>query len=706
MQCIENIGWDWMAILGRHLLKAGACAALVLTVLGCSGRETMADASGDAEVTLGRDWYTYGGDHNQQHYSPLDQISAADIDRLSLAWYHDIDAHDAFTTPLAVDGVLYYAAGMSVVTALDAATGEELWTFDPDVASQPEAAVRMRAGWAVRGISYAKGKVFVATREGRVIAIDAKTGEQVWSVQSLDKAPNGYITGIPFVAGNNVVIGFGGADYDVTRGYVTAYDIDTGKKSWRFFIVPGNPADGPDGEVSDPQMALVAKTWTGEWWKYGGGGTVWNAMTYDPKYDRVYIGTGNGYPWNHKIRSPEGGDNLFLASIVALDAKTGEYIWHYQANPGDTWDFNNAMDIQLTQLAIGGKSRDVIVHAPKNGFYYVIDRADGKLLSAEKFGKVNWAEGVDMATGRPIENPDARYPDGKPFMLYPFPFGAHAVQAMSHSPATGLTYIPVMEGARWHADPPNMKDFKVKHGMFINTGLGAGPSSGPPTPPSSGKLVAWDPVTQKSVWEQPQPDMFSGGVLSTKGNLVFQGQTSGEFVAFSADKGEKLWSFNAQNGMLGAPISYSVNGKQYVSVIASFRSSYPSTPAWPYRQQQRRVLTFAIDGKATLPPFERQVEEIADDPDFVVDEAKAKIGGGVYNTSCIICHGVGMREGGAAPDLRNSMVPLDADIFRQVVHDGILMSRGMGKFDNLSDDELEGLRHYIRQQARASKASR
>lgn len=673
-----------------HLIFLGALA-LSAGVASCTG-----GASGDAPV-LGEDWYTYGGDDRELHYSPLDQINAGNTGELGLSWFHDIDAHDAYTTPIVVDGVLYYAAGMSVLTALDAVTGEQLWSYDPDVASQPGAKISQRAGWAVRGITYSDGKVFVATREGRLIAVDAKSGKPVWSVQTLDQAENGYITGVPYIAGDNVVIGFGGADYDVVRGYVTAYNIKTGKKAWRFFTVPGNPADGFENKA----MEMAAKTWTGEWWKFGGGGTVWHAMAYDAKYDRIYIGTGNGLPWNQKIRSPDGGDNLFLASVVALDAKTGEYVWHYQTNPGDSWDFNDAMDIELTQLTIDGKPRDVILHAPKNGFYYVLDRATGKLLSAEKFGPVNWADKIDMKTGRPVENPAARY-DGKPFLLYPFPYGAHGVQAMSHSLQTNLTYIPVMEGGRWHADPANIKDWKMNPGMRINAGLGPVPPEFK-TPPAKGKLIAWDPVAQKQVWEQPEPDMFGGGVLSTAGNLVLQGQVSGEFVAYTADKGQKIWTFDAQNAILGSPISYSVKGKQYIAVISSFRSSYPSDPKWDYRQQRRRVLVFALGGKVKLPPFKQVEVEIQDDPKFVIDADKAAIGAGVYNTTCVVCHGVGMMAGGAAPDLRSSTVPLDADTFKQVVHDGILMSRGMGAFEDLSDEQLEGLRHYIRQRARETK---
>ncbi|MCB2078260.1 MAG: PQQ-binding-like beta-propeller repeat protein, partial [Novosphingobium sp.] len=506
------------------------------------------------------------------------------------------------------------------------------------------------------------------------------------------------ITGAPRVVEGLVVIGNAGADLGA-RGYVSAYDAETGELAWRTYTVPGNPAKG----FESPAMEKAAKTWTGEWWKFGGGGAVYHSMTYDPKYDRVYLGTGNGFPWNQKIRSPGGGDNLYLASIVALDAKTGKRVWHYQTNPGVTWDFNNAMDIGLADLEIDGQKKSVILHAPKNGFYYVIDREDGKLLSTGKFAKVNWADKIDMKTGRPDINPEALYPDGKPFVLFPFPNGAHGVQAMAHSPKTGLTYIPVMEGGRVHIDPQNMKEWSPKLGMFVNTGLGAPPPD-IKTDPAVSKLVAWDPVKQEKAWEVPEPNTFNGGVLATGGNLVFQGLNSGEIVAFAADSGKKLWSFDAQNGILSAPISYRVDGKQYVTVIASFRSSFANKPNWDYRQQKRRVLTFALGGKETLPKAEPYTLDVVDDPGFVVDPAKAAIGAGIYGTSCVICHGGGMIAGGAAPDLRMSPVPLDPDAFRSIVHDGALMGQGMGKFDVLTDEELEGLRHYIRQRARETKA--
>lgn len=667
-------------------LAAGA-AVLTLSTAVISRSES----AGPAAVN----WSSFGGDDSEQHYSPLAQISEANVGKLGLAWSYDVDTSDSYTQPLEVNGVIYFAVGLSVVHAVDARTGKLLWQYDPDVASQPEAKWRLRAGWGTRGIAYKDGTIFTATREGRLIAVDAKTGKPRWSVKTLDEAEGAYITGPPWVAGDKVVIGFGGADYNPVRGYVTAYDIKTGKKAWRWYVVPGDPAKGFENKA----MEAAAKTWTGEWWKWGGGGSVFHAMAYDAKYDRIYIGTGNGFPWNIKIRSPGGGDNLYLASIVALDVKTGNYVWHYQVNPENSYDWNDAMDIQLADIMIGGRKRSVLMHAPKNGFFYAIDRETGKFIQAGEFSKQNWAKRIDPVSGRPELNPDAQYPGGKAFMMYPFPNGAHGVQAMSFSPMTGYSYIPVMEGGRVVTDPANLKDWNYKPGMMVNTGLGAPPANMVP-PVATSKLVAYDVANNKIAWSVPQPGVFNGGTLATAGDLVFQGTNDGMLNAFSAKTGRKLWSWPVQNGILSAPISYSVGGKQYVSVITGFRSSFPNKPNWDYRQQQRRLLTFTIGGVKKLPKVDPVDEPIQDDPAFVVDADKAKIGAGIYNSSCVICHGSGMMAGGAAPDLRKSGVPLDAETFKSVVHDGALMARGMGSFTQLSDADLEGLRHYIRQRAR------
>lgn len=679
--------------LARAALFAGAATLLVSAVQGPAAAPT-------AKPVDGRDWYTFGGNENQDHYSPLAQINQANVKGLGLAWSYDLDTFDGYTQPLEVAGTLYFAVGHSVIHALDARTGKLKWQYDPKVADAPEAQWRMRAGWGIRGIAFRDNKVITATRDGRLLAVDARNGKLQWSVQTLDEpvSHGAYISGPPLVAGNVVIIGFGGGDYSAVRGYVTGYDLTTGKKLWRFYTVPGDPAKG----FEDKAQEAAAKTWGGDWWKFGGGGAVWHAMTYDPKYDRVYIGTGNGLPWNAKIRSPGGGDNLYIDSIVALDAKTGKYAWHYQVSPGDSSDFDNDEDMALATMTVKGVKHDVLLQAPKNGFYYVIDRANGKVLSHGKFAQVNWAKDIDDDTGRPEINPESLYPDGKPAVVYPFPNGAHGVQAMAHSPQTGLTYIPVMVGGRVQIDPPNIKEWKLKEGMFTNTGLGA-PPPGIVVPPARSTLVAWNPATQQKAWEIPQPNTFNGGVLATGGKLVFQGLNTGDFGAYNAETGEKLWAFDAQNGILAAPISYSVGGRQYVTVIASFRSSFANQPNWDYRQQKRRVLTFALGTQRKLPKFTRVAEPVVDDPAFVIDPKKVAVGAGIYGTSCVICHGGGMIAGGAAPDLRKSSIPLDKDAFYQVVHEGALMGRGMGRFNVLSDDEVEAVRHYIRQRARDTK---
>ncbi|WP_068090359.1 PQQ-dependent dehydrogenase, methanol/ethanol family [Novosphingobium rosa] len=658
-------------------------------------------AGGPTPAPARSDWHAFGGDSTEQHYSPLDQINQGNVSQLGLAWTYDIDTFDSYTQPLEVDGVVYFAVGNSVIHALDARTGKLLWQYDPDVASQPEAKTRMRAGWGTRGIAYKDGMVFTATREGRLVAVDAKTGKLRWQVKTLDEAENGYITGPPWVAGDVVVTGFGGADYSPTRGYVTGYDLKTGKKRWRWYVVPGDPAKGFENKT----MEMAAKTWSGEWWKYGGGGTVWHAMAYDPKLDYIYIGTGNGFPWNQKIRSPGGGDNLFLGSIVALNAKTGEYVWHYQANPGNTYDFTSTMDIELADITINGKLRHVLMQAPKNGFFYALDRETGQFISAGEIAKQNWAKSIDPVTGRPEMNPDSLYLDGKAFVMYPFPNGAHGVQAMSFSPKTGLSYVPVMDGGRVVVDPANVKDWHYRPGMFVNTGLGAPPAN-LTVPSASSRLVAWDVAANRIAWQVPEPGIFNGGTMATGGNLVFQGLNDGSFNAYSAQDGKKLWSYAMQNGMLAAPMSYSLGGKQYVTIITGFRSSYANTPNWDYRQQKRRVMTFALGATKQLPKAEVADAPIVDDAAFVIDPAKVKIGAGIFNTSCVICHGVGMAAGGAAPDLRKSSIPLDAAGFAAVLHDGALMSRGMPGFGNLTPEEIEGLRHYIRQRARESLAAK
>ncbi len=668
---------------------------------GC-GMQTTEPAVATTTVE-GANWSSFGGDTSENHYSPLQQIDDGNIQRLGLAWSYDLPVTmNGLGTPLVIDGVLYFPVGHSVIHAMDAKTGKLLWNYDPGVYSV--ARQKLRAGWPIRGLAYSEGRIFAGTLDGRLIALEARDGSLLWSAQTVDPDDSRYITGPPWIMNGKVTIGHGGADYAPVRGYVTAYDAKTGKQAWRFYTVPGNPADGFESGA----MEMAAKTWTGEWWKFGGGGTVWHAMAYDRKYNRIYLGTGNASPWNQKIFSPQGGDNLFLCSIVALEADTGEYVWHYQINPGETWDYNAAMDIELAELDIDGQRREVLLHAPKNGFFYVLDRKDGKLISAEQFAnKVTWAERIDSATGRPVENPEARYRDGKYFIGYPGQWGAHPVAAMSFSRKTQLAYIPTSESYTVYSDAPNLKDWKHPPGMRVSSGIGPAPANVPPQPPPSSYLQAWDPVAQRRVWGVPLVGMQNGAVLSTAGNLVFQGQVTGELSAYAADTGKKLWSFDAQVGVGAQPVTYLAGGKQYITVLAGWRGTGASglPQEWNYYTQQRRVLTFVLDGKKTLPPATHAVPPLLDDPALVIDSAKAELGREVFHRNCHVCHGPRLISGGAAPDLRRGGMALRKETLTDVLQRGALVPRGMPQFAEMPDTEVEGLMHYIRREARAAIAA-
>lgn len=684
------------------------CIALgaLLTVCAAQAKPGTDDGGIGADQD-GTNWPSYGRTYSENHASPLTSINADTVKQLGLVWSLELpDVHNGATMPLEVNGVLYFAVDQSKVHAVEAVSGKELWQYDPHAAEA--AGQKLRYTWGPRGIAYWQDKVYVGTTDGRLIAIDVKSGKPVWSTLTVEREDTRTITGAPRVFDGMVIIGHAGGDSGPQRGYVTAYDATTGRLVWRFYTVPGNPADGFESSA----MAMAAKTWTGEWWKYGGGGTVWDAITYDPELDAIYFGTGNGTPWNRKVRSPGGGDNLFTTSLVALDAKTGRYKWHYQQNPGDTWDFDATMGITLATLKIDGKPRKVLLQAPKNGFFYVIDRTNGRLISAEKYAKVTWADHIDMATGRPVENPAARYPNGEAFVS-PASSGAHSWPPQAFNSKTGLVYIPTLAIPGYYSDKGiDPKTWTFKRGQ---PNLGVADYIGDvPKEAGSSALIAWDPIRQRQVWSVKTPGFWNGGAMTTLGNLVFEGQASGDLVAYAADTGTKLWSFYCAMGISGAPITYSVNGRQYVSIVAGwggggagYLGSLAAQHGWVFRVHQHRLLTFALGGNAQLPanlPPPRWVVPI-DDPKIEVAPQKAKEGAVLFTHLCVTCHGSGVVAAGFAPDLRASAIPLSGEAFEKIVRGGALRSRGMPDFGELTSGDLENIRSYIRQRARETLAA-
>jgi quinohemoprotein ethanol dehydrogenase len=644
-------------------------------------------------------WMTHGRTYDEQRFSPLNEINAHNVSGLKLAWFYDLDTHRGQeATPLVIDGVMYFSTAWSKVFALNAATGKLIWSYDPKVPG--EWAVNACCDVVNRGVAAWNGKIFVGTLDGRLIAIDAATGKLVWEKLTIDRNFRYTITGAPRVVKGKVIIGNGGAEMGV-RGYVSAYDADTGIMVWRFYTVPGDPSK----PFENAAMERAAKTWTGEWWKWGGGGTVWDSMAYDPKLDLLYIGTGNGAPWNQKFRSPQGGDNLFLASIVALRPDTGEYVWHYQETPGEVWDYTSNQHIVLADIMIEGQPRKVLLHAPKNGFFYVLDRTNGTMISAKPYTYINWATSINLKTGRPIETAMARYPGDDPAPIVPGPLGAHSWQPMSFSPLTELVYIPVNDAGFKYKSPD---DFQSRE-LAPNYGVDV-VASGMPQDAKikkailntiKGKLLAWDPVRQKSVWTIDWPGPWNGGLLSTAGNLVFEGTAGGNFEAYRADTGEKLWSSSAQTGVIAAPVTYTVNGEQYVAVLAGWGGVFPLIAGEVSFRSGRvpnisRMLVYKLGGKASLPPVPEYTAPVLKPPAATAKAEEVSRGEHIFQRYCAECHGDVAVSGGVIPDLRYSSALPSDQLFSSIVLGGLLKKNGMVSFaKELSADDVKAIRSYV-----------
>lgn len=653
------------------------------------------DSTGTSDRRFG--WPLHGRDEGEQRHSPLDQIHARNVERLGLAWAAELGTNRGVeATPIVADGVLYLSSAWSVVHAFDAATGRPLWRYDPKVPR--ERARLFCCGVVNRGVAHHRKVIYFGTLDGRLVALDAPTGRLLWETLTIDPAKPYSITGAPRVVAGHVIIGNAGADLGV-RGYVSAYDRETGKLVWRFHTVPG-PRDQPqESEV----LVRALATWKGDLYgQVGGGGTVWDAMAYDRELDLLYIGTGNGSPWARHLRSPGGGDNLFLSSILALRPRTGELVWHYQTTPGDNWDFTATQSLILADLELTpGEKRRVLLQAPKNGFFYVLDAGTGELLSAEPFVEVTWASHVDRKTGRPVETGKGDYKN-RPATIKPGPIGAHTWHAMAFSPKTGLAYIPAQHVSGYYA--PAREPFSFIPGSPRNTGIELTQARQFPADAAAGELIAWDPIAQKKVWGAPRATLGNGGVLSTAGLLVFQGTATGRFEARHARTGALLWDYDAGTGVIAAPISYAIDGVQYVAIAAGWGGGFAlnggEAAAAANVRGGGRLLVFRLDGEAPRLPDPPAAPARSFPVRPAASEAREiERGASLFSEYCAACHGVGAVGGGVTPDLRFS-APAVREQFAEIVNGGMLAPQGMPAFaGELAPRDLAAIQLYLAERA-------
>jgi len=669
--------------------------SLALLLLGLACASARSAEPGDKPVDGARiahadaepgNWLTYGRTYDEQRFSPLARINDKNAQKLGLAWFADLDTNRAQeATPLIVDGVMYVSTAWSLVKAYEARTGRLLWAYDPQV--HRELGVNACCDVGNRGVAAWNHKIFVGAYDGRLVALDAATGTPVWSTLTVDTTKPYTITQAPRVIKGRVIIGNSGGEYG-TRGYISAYDAETGKLAWRFFTVPGDPSK----PFENAAMARAAKTWSGEWWKLGGGGPVWDAISYDPELNLLYFGVGNGVQWARSARSAGTGDNLYLASIVALHADTGEYAWHYQATPGEEWDFDAVQQLILADLDVGGKTRHVLMQANKNGFFYVLDRKSGALISAKAIVPTTWASGVDLKSGRPIENKDARYSEtGKPFDMKPGPLGAHNWQPMAFNPKTGLVYIPAQQVPLTYLPLPSLP--------IAPLGWNLGVALASLTAQDEGFLLAWDPAQQREAWRVAYKGPWNGGVVTTAGNIVAQGDAAGNFNVYRADSGAKLWSMFAQSGIIAAPSTFEVGGEQYIAVLSGWGGSYALSGGKAAAMSGNlrnvsRLLVFKLGGTAVLPPLEPRAFVINPPPE-PTDAASIARGEPLYDQYCSACHGEHAVGGGVVADLRASNF-LAIDFFYNIVLDGALKDAGMASFKSaLSRDDATAIRNFV-----------
>jgi len=681
-----------------YLRRVCALALLAILAAGCSRNPESADAAAAGKAG---EWTAHGRTPSEQRFSPLTQIDEKSVNRLGLAWSFDLGTLRALeATPIVSDGVLYATSAWSLVYAFNAKTGDLLWMYDPH--AQKDHSRFVCCDVVNRGVALSNGRVYFGTLDGRLIALDAKKGTLVWEVQTSPKDSPYAITGAPRIAGGNVIIGNAGAEYAV-RGYLSAYDASTGAMVWRVYTVPGDPSQPFESEA----MKKAAATWSGEWWKLGGGGTVWDAIVYDPDLDLIIFGTGNASPWYPVLRGTTVSDNLYTSSIVAIHAKTGEYAWHFQPTPADSWDYDATQPLVLADLTMEGRPRRVVMQANKNGFFYVLDRENGAFISGTAYAKVTWATGLD-ANGRPMEAPGARAVD-TPSLVQPSPDGAHNWHPIAFNCVTGLVYLGVQEDSFLYTI-----DRKNKLDMRDST-MGLDPRYAGPlmaqwitTMKVGGRLVAWDPVKRQEAWRVEMPQPKSGGTMTTAGNLVFQGRGDGTLTAYRATTGEALWTFGAGVGIAAAPMTYELDGTQYVAVLAGWGGTniLYNGPTGAGKVGFGQLLVFALDAKGTLPKYERPQRGVPEPAiDMAASAADITEGAGLYGAYCQRCHGVQVASGGSVLDLRYSEAYVHHS-FQQIVRGGERRLYGMPSFaDSLSESQVRQIQAYILAQTRAAAAA-
>lgn len=640
-----------------------------------------------AESGSGENWFVQGGNFRGEHYSPLDQVNDGNVSELGLTWATDLPIKDGTpTTPIVVDGIVYLGGAYSIAVAIDATSGDTLWTYEADM----ENAFAEGLSWiarANRGVAVWDGRVFVTAADCRLIALDAKTGEEQWTMRTCDTEAGYSISDSPYVGGGKIYLGNAGSESrENNRGYVDAYDPDTGKLIWRFYITPSHIPE----ENDTPALKMAAKTWTGDTLEtVGGGGNNWNEMTYDPISNQLFFGTSGSANYEYHTRSPGGGDNLFLSSIIAVNADTGEYNWHYQTVDKDSWDFNATMNIILADLTIKGENRESVLIAPKNGFHYALDRHTGELLTAGKYAKVNWATHINMETGRPSYDPAAEFwnvPDGETVYFWPNGWGAHGWNPMAYHPGLRLSYIPVIDLPSSVDDQGNSEDV-----VFLTEVDGK--------PHAPGKLVAFDPETQNIRWSVDHALPYNGGLMTTGGNLVFQGNAEGNFVAYAADSGEELWSVQTGSAINAAPASYSIDGDQYILVpigaSGGLQFRYPGMHAAERIKGPVKLMAFSMGGDTNPPVAYVDYPELPDQPALDASDEMIAMGASYYGYYCKSCHGKDgiARFNGSVPDLRYSDNEIHST-WHGIVVGGAKASNGMPRID-ISVEESETIRNYI-----------